>query len=37
MIKKVMTCGEDPYYNTKILIFSLTWADLAAFFSSDKI
>jgi hypothetical protein len=28
---------EDPYYNTKILISSFTWADLAAFFSSDKI
>ena len=28
---------EDPYYNTKISIFSFTWAGLAAFFSSDKI
>ena len=23
---------KDPYYNTKILIFSFTWAGLAAFF-----
>ena len=28
---------KDPNYNTKISIFSFTWADLAAFFSSDKI
>ena len=28
---------EDPYYDTKISIFSFTWAGLAAFFSSDKI
>ena len=27
---------EEPYYNTKISIFSFTWAGLAAFFSSDK-
>ena len=28
---------KDPYYHTKILIFSFTWADLAAFHKSDKI
>ena len=28
---------EDPFYNTKIFLFSFTWAGLAAFFSSDKI
>ena len=28
---------KEPYYNTKILIFSFTWAGLAAVFSSDKI
>ena len=28
---------KEPYYNTKILIYSFTWAGLAAFFSSDII
>ena len=26
---------EDPFYNTKILIFSFTWAGLAAFHKSS--
>ena len=29
MIKNIL--DEDPFYNTKILIFSFTWAGLAAF------
>ena len=28
---------QDPYYHTKISIYSFTWADLAAFHKSDKI
>ena len=28
---------EEPYYDTKISIFSFTWAGLAAIFNSDKI
>ena len=28
---------KDPYYHTKISIFSFTWADLAAFHKSDKM
>ena len=28
---------EDPYYNTKILIFSFTWAGLAAFHKASTI
>ena len=28
---------EDPYYNTKILIFSFTWAGLAVFHKASTI
>ena len=28
---------EEPYYNTKILIFSFTWAGLAAFHKPSTI
>ena len=28
---------EEPYYNTKILIFSFTWAGLAAFHKASTI
>ena len=29
--------NEDSHYDTKISIFSFTWADLAAFHKSDKM
>ena len=35
MIKNIL--DEDPFYNTKILIFSFTWAGLAAFHKSSTI
>jgi hypothetical protein len=28
----IVKAEKDPYYHTEILIFSFTWADLAAFF-----
>ena len=34
---KQYKADKDPYYHTKISIFSFTWADLAAFHKSDKI
>ena len=34
-VKKII--DEDPFYNTKILIFSFTWAGLAVFHKSSTI